>query len=93
MAAQEATRRKPIVLNQEIPVGPPNQLGEQQTIKKQVLVDPDTMEILEPKSGGTTAKLLYTQLAADKKSVVDKHFAGRADVTPTEVAEFIKNLK
>jgi len=93
MAAQEATRRKPIVLDQEIPVGPPNQLGEQQTIKKQVLVDPDTMEILEPKSGGTTAKSLYTQLAADKKSVVDKHFAGRADVTASEVAEFIKNLK
>ena len=93
-AAQGESKNKPILREIDVPTGVPNALGEQPTVRKLVSVNPETMEITELKlGGGATAKSLYTQLAADKKSVVDKHFAGRADVTPTEVAEFIKNLK
>jgi len=93
-AAQGESKNKPILREIDVPTGVPNALGEQPTVRKLVSVNPETMEITELKlGGGATAKSLYTQLAADKKSVVDKHFAGRADVTASEVAEFIKNLK
>ena len=93
-AAQGESKNKPILREIDVPTGVPNALGERPTVRKLVSVNPETMEVTELKlGGGATAKSLYTQLAADKKSVVDKHFAGRADVTPTEVAEFIKNLK
>ena len=91
-AAQGESKNKPILREIDVPIGPPNQLGESPTVRKLVSVNPETMEITELKLGdnGANAKLaLYNSLTPDEQSVVAKHF-GETKPTSQEFAAFVK---
>lgn len=108
VAAERAAETAKLVrTNIEVPTGGVNELtGEPLMTKRQVLYNPETEEFIDPLAPrraedrtaaearpAVTLREEYDKLSEEDRSVVEKHFSGREDVTPDEVLSYIQTLR
>lgn len=84
--------------NVEVPSGQFDQYGEPIMVKRQILYNPETREVVDPTmmprqaAAPTTLRSAYDKLSETNRGIVEKYFEDRVDVTPEEVLTFIGTL-
>jgi len=100
-ATRSAEQANLIKVNVDVPTGEFNALNEPIMAKKQMLYNPETQETIDPTEGRRAAvdtspvaslRAEYAKMSDAKQKIVEKHFAGRTDVTADEVMTYIKDI-